>query len=353
MKTKILLTGASGAVGFQTFQELLTRNDRIFIRIFSLDTPVERKIFLPYENQAEVVWGDIRNISDVIKAVQDIDIVLHIAGIIPPEADHNHELARGVNVLGTRNLVNAMLQQTKIPDILFTSSISVYGDRLDDPYITVSDPIKPSLGDFYAQTKIDAENIIKASGLRWAIFRLCGILVDRLQIQPLMFHMPLDTALEWCHVEDAGYGLARAVTETSIFGNVYNFGGGENCRIVARNFLDRMLPLWGLNSEVLPDFAFATRNFHSGYYQDGDRLNNVLQFQRKTLSDYFDSMKMKVSPIKRQFIRCIPQSFVRQWLLRMSEPLRAIRENNETLIQRFYGSREIFNRLLQKEMVSA
>jgi hypothetical protein len=164
-----------------------------------------------------------------------------------------------------------------------------------------------------------------------------------------MFHMPLDTALEWCHVADAGYGLVNALEHNSIQGKIFNFGGGEACRTSAKRFLDQMLPLWGLNVDVLPDYAFATRNFHSGYYQDGDHLNQISNFRRKTLEDYIDSMRTQISPLKRLLIRSIPRLWVRNWMLKMSEPLKAIKENNERLIHRFYGSREAFDRLVGRK----
>jgi hypothetical protein len=109
--------------------------------------------------------------------------------------------------------------------------------------------------------------------------------------------------------------------------------------------------MWGLNSSIIPEFAFATRNFHSGYYLDGDQLEGILKFQRKTLMDYFDDMKMRIPPVYRYLIRCVPSSLIRFWLLKMSEPLKAIKENNETLIKRFYGSREAFERLRKQVMV--
>jgi nucleoside-diphosphate-sugar epimerase len=352
MMQKVLLTGASGAVGFEAFQELLRRKDRYAIRILSLDTIYERNLFKPHLDQVEIVWGDIRNSADVSRAVCDVDSILHVAGIIPPAADQNPDLSKSVNVTGTKNLVTAMLQQSKPPKIIFTSSIAVYGDRLKNPYIQVGDPLNPSDSDVYAQTKIDAEKIIQSSGVQWTIFRLCGILVDRLQIQPLMFHMPLETALEWCHVADAGYGLVQALEHNSILGQIFNFGGGQECRTKAKDFLDQMLPMWGLSTGVLPDFAFATRNFHSGYYVDGDPLNQILNFRRKTLQDYFDTMRKRISPFQRILVRSIPQFFIRYWLLKMSEPLKAIKENNENLIQRFYGSREAFEHLLTRETLS-
>jgi nucleoside-diphosphate-sugar epimerase len=347
MGIRILLTGASGAVGFEAFKELLQRNQRYKVRILSLDSLVERRFFKPFRDKIEIIWGDIRDQKVVETAVNGTDVVLHVAGIIPPLADHKPELALDVNVFGTRNLVDAIRKQLKPPKLIFTSSISVYGDRLSNPDIYVSDPLNPSEGDEYAKTKIEAENIIKNSGIRWSIFRLCGILVERLKIQPLMFHMPLGTALEWCHPLDVGYALVEAIEHDSLLGNIYNLGGGEACRIKAKDFLKVMFPVWGLDSEILPEYAFATQNFHSGYYRDCSELNGILHFQRKTLEGYIDEVRKQISPIQRIIVMSIPNVLIRNYLLHMSAPLKAVKENNEVLIRRYYGSREKFNDLVQ------
>jgi len=348
MKRKVLLTGASGEVGFEAFKELRRKKENFETRILSLGTQGERKLFQPYGEQVEIVWGDIRNPEDVKEAVSGVDAVLHVAGIIPPVADHHPELARQVNVGGTRNIIKAIKQQKNPPNLVFTSSISVYGDRLENPDIRVTDPLNPSDGDEYAWTKIEAEEMIRESGIRWTIFRLCGILVNKLRIQPLMFHMPLETALEWCHASDAGYALVQAIEQDSVFGRIFNLGGGQQCQIKARNFLRKMFPLWGLRPDLLPEYAFATRNFHSGYYADGDELNDLLNFRRKTLQDYLDTVSSTISPIQRSLVRMLPRFAIRDWLLRMSEPLEAIKNNNEELIARFYGSRDAFQELVTR-----
>jgi nucleoside-diphosphate-sugar epimerase len=346
MKHKVLLTGASGAIGYQVLRELLSRGDTYQIRLLCLDRFYEKKLLRPYRGRVEIVWGDIRNYEEVCLAVEGVNSVLHIAGIIPPAADLKPVLARSVNVNGTANLINAIKQQINPPKLIFTSSIAVYGDRLNNPYIEVGDPLEPSEGDFYAQTKIDAEKIIKFSGLDWVIFRLCGVLVDDLNIQPMMFHMPLNTPLEWCHVADVGYALVESTKYPVVLGRIFNLGGGPQCRTIARDFLANMLPKWGIDFKEIPEFAFATRNFHSGYYKDTELLNQVLQFQRSSILDYYRFVEERVSSFRRFIIRCIPRALVYKWFTRMSEPLRAIKENDEPLIERFYGSREAFERLL-------
>ena len=92
------------------------------------------------------------------------------------------------------------------------------------------------------------------------------------------------------------------------------------------------------------------QNFHSGYYADGDDLDALLHFRRKTLQDYVEAAKNSVSPVQRFLVRLLPRPIVRQWLLRMSEPLKAIQERDENLISRFYGSRQAFEQLANREL---
>lgn len=345
MTKKVLLTGPSGEVGFEAFKELLRRRNRYALRILSLDQKRERKLFSQFTDQIEIIWGDLRNPHDVDAAVDGVDIILHTGALIPPAADQHPELAWEVNVGGTFNVLAAMKKQQNPPTLIYTSSISVYGDRVAEPDIKVGDPLIPSIGDEYAHTKVQAEKMIRNSGMKWTIFRLCGILHTRMKIQPLMFHMPLETALEFCHNSDTGYALVQAIECDALLGRIFNLGGGNECKIKARDFIHTMLPLFGLAPDILPEHTFATKNFHSGYYSDGDKLDALLHFRRKDLKDYFIKVRNSISPLKKYLVGMIPRFVVRSWLIRMSEPLKAVRQNDLDLISRFYGSLEEYMRL--------
>jgi len=351
MRQTLLLTGASGEVGFETFKELLGRRERYDLRILSLDRKLEHNLFKPFQEQVDIVWGDLRDAGIVAKAVDGVDAVIHTAALIPPLADHHPDLAKDINVGGTRHLLAAMKEQDPAPRLVYTSSVSVYGDRVEDPEIRVGDPLCPSVGDEYARTKIEAEKLIQRSGLSWTILRLCGILTNKLKIQPLMFHMPLETSLEWCHSTDVGYALTEAVECQQLYGRIFNLGGGRECRIKARDFIRKMLPLFGLDASAIPEHAFALKNFHSGDYADGDELDRLIRFRRRTLKDYYQAVSRRISPVQRFLVRLIPVAIVRHTLERMSEPLRAIRENDTKLINRFYGSSQAFHQLSSKEKI--
>ena len=83
---RVLLTGAFGNVGVSALEELLPRGHAV--RCFDLRTPANERAARRYTGRIEVVWGDLRNPDDLMAAVQDRDVVLHVAFIIP-KMPHN------------------------------------------------------------------------------------------------------------------------------------------------------------------------------------------------------------------------------------------------------------------------
>ncbi len=311
---KILLTGAFGNVGLSTLEELISRNHDI--RVFDLETKKNKKLANKYKKDIEIYWGDLRNYKDVESAVSGCDVVIHVAAIIPPLADKKPKFAESVNVGGTSNIVRAMESQPKKPKLIFTSSVSVYGDRLENPLITPNDPINPNADDEYAKQKLKCEDLIMKSSLEWVIFRLTYIVsLNKLKMDPLMFEMPLDTCIEICDTKDVGYALSNAVESPDIWGEVMHIAGGERCRISYREYLNEMLKIFGIGYDVLPAEAFSTNGFHCGFMTT-DRSQAYLNYQRYTLDDYFDAVRKKVA-ISRFFMTMV-RPFAKKYLLSKS-----------------------------------
>ena len=325
---KILLTGAFGNVGLSTIEELLKKGN--LIRIFEVSNKKNTRLAKNFINpNIEIVWGDIRDNKAVEEAVKDIDVVLHVAGIIPPLADERPEFAESVNVGGTINIIKAIEKQQKKPKLVFTSSISVYGDRLQNPFIKLSDPLTPSQGDHYAEQKIKCESLIRESSLEFAIFRLSYITsMDKLQLDPIMYDVPLDTCLEICDTKDVGLALANAVENNDIWGETLHIAGGKQCRTTYREYLTKMLVLFGVGAMKLPNEAFATENFHCGYLTT-KKSQNFLHFQRTTLKDYYNQVKEKVKG--RRFWGRLFQPIARFYVLSRSPYLKQKRRSNRGL----------------------
>ncbi|MHA1755178.1 MAG: NAD-dependent epimerase/dehydratase family protein, partial [Promethearchaeota archaeon] len=304
----------AGTIGTQTFLELMRREEKYEVRLFEKELPKEKiyqhkiknfqKLIKPYKNQIEVIFGDIRKIDDVEEAVKGVDAVIHLAAIIPPLSDEKTELAEEVNVNGTKNIVNSMSKHN-VKRLIYTSSVAVYGDRLYNPWIKVSDPLTPNPTDIYAKTKIKAEKIVKDSKLDWTIFRLSAILNKefnlKLETISLAFNMPLETKVEWLSPEDCAFALVKSLECKKTVNKIYNLGGGKNCRTTFKEFLERFLENLGYNKGIIPEELFAKEGFHCGYFDDeeNEELQKLLGYQRFTIQDYFKLVRESVSSIKR------------------------------------------------------
>ena len=336
MKT-FLVTGPTGSIGKEVINELLSREENIRIKVLELRNNKTKKILGKYKNKIEIVWGSITDQETVDNAVKDVDFVIHLAAVIPPLADENQKLTDKVNVGGAENLTSALKDYAPNAFIIFTSSIAVYGDRLKDYWIKVGDPLISSKWDYYAQTKIIAEDIIKKSKLDYTIFRLTGVMGSP-KIDPLLFHMPLDTRFEIATTRDVAFALVEATNhQIELNKNIYNLAGGKQSRVVYKDFLKENFSIYGLNFNDVPSSAFAKRNFHCGYYSDTDILNNILHFQRDDLKSYYDITRASTNKIKVFFTKVLSKIIVKL-LVSKSEPFNAFKDGDELLIKRFYFS---------------
>lgn len=337
---KILLTGPAGSIGIQTVLSLLELYKEHEIVLFERESEITKETLEPFKNRVSIIYGDLRDISSLEEATQDIDYAIHLAAIIPPLADHNAQLAHEVNVHGSKNLLDQLKINSPNVFFIYASSVSVYGDRLLNDGIKIGDELKPSVGDYYAVTKIAAEELVKNSGLDHTIFRLSGVMGPRPgedpdRIEPLMFHMPLDTKYEFVTTRDCGFALAKAVRyQNTLSKNIYNLSGGNACRVIYRDFLKHNFDISGIDINKFPKYSFAENNFHCAYYEDAHVLNDILDFQRDTLESYYAWVDPKPKPLQRFFIKLFQKQVIKR-IVAQSDVLRAVKDNDEVLIDRF------------------
>lgn len=335
-KLRILLTGASGTVGYAVLKQLAAHSQKYNITVFDINTVTSRKKLKPFHKVVNIIYGDLTNSEDIKKICFNKDIVIHLAAIIPPLADEKPELAYAVNTLGTEKLIECLEQHSPDVFFLYSSSISVYGDRIQNPWITTQDALNPSEGDNYALTKIAAEKIIQNSKLDWSIFRLSATMGGH-KISKLMFHQPLNTLMEIITPEDSARAFVHAIEKRKeLSKKIFNLGGGEHCRISYSDFLKRSFEIFGLGELDFPTYTFADKNFHCGYYKDGNKLDAILHFTNDTLDTYFKKEQAKISPV-RKIITTLFNKPIKKYLKRQSEPLMAYKYQDKKMMEHYFN----------------
>ena len=124
MSGPILITGGAGSVGRSLVA--CCRADGYEVRVF--DLPVCDFTGLEGETGIEVVKGDITNSSHVEAAVQGVSAVLHLAALLPPASEADRSRTFRVNVDGTAGIISAMQAAAGDAVLVFSSSVSTYGD---------------------------------------------------------------------------------------------------------------------------------------------------------------------------------------------------------------------------------
>ncbi len=306
MKT-VFLTGGTGNMGWAAFQELNRHKD---VKINFLARPSEKNkdLLKPYMGQknVDIIWGDFLDYDAILKGITGADYVLHIGGMVSPAADYKPYSTRKVNVGAAENICKAVLAQPNADDIrvCYIGSVAETGDR-NTPihWGRCGDPIKISVYDHYAISKVMAERVFVESGIKhWVVMRQSGILYPAIlhNMEPIMYHVPLNGMLEWCTVEDAGRLMCNFVTADlpeEFFRRYYNIGSGKEYRLTNYEFEVLLLGCIGLGSpkDLFDPNWFTVKNFHGQYYADGDLLEEYLHFRANTpVKEYFDNLAKQV-----------------------------------------------------------
>lgn len=308
---KILLTGAFGNIGMSTLHELLRQGHQV--RCFVSRRKNHERTARRFAGKIELIQGDIRQAADVSKAVQGQDVIIHMAYMLPPRSEEQPDLAHSINIDGTRHLLVAARSLARPPRFFFASSLDVFGYTQDQPPPRkVTDPVQAT--DHYSTHKIACEQMVKTSGLEWAIFRFADVPPLALRgPHPIMFRIPLTTRIETIHTYDAGLAVANGIRSDEIWGKILLIGGGPSCQVLYRDYLRRMLEMMGIG--MLPESAFGSEPYNTDWL-DTEESQRLLNYQRYSFEDIIQHLTRIVG--YKRLLTGLVSPIARWWILRMS-----------------------------------
>jgi nucleoside-diphosphate-sugar epimerase len=160
---RVLVTGGAGYIGCVVVEELLQRNHKpvVFDTLYWGKESLEHVL-----DRIQIIEGDCRNSRDIIYALEGVDAIIHLAGIVGEFACSDNPKAHfSVNVESTRTLVNCCTdpELDLVRDFLFASSCSVYGN-VRGLYDEVREETPPSPISPYAHAKLRSEEILLEKG---------------------------------------------------------------------------------------------------------------------------------------------------------------------------------------------
>lgn len=183
---KILITGAKGFIGSEIVAELLKSDNQVFE--VGKSKPSSSADFANgyKENYYRADISDYKNLMELEK-LQDVDAVVHSAGLAHQFKDIVKDKFYNTNVLGTKNVADLAVN-LKVRQLILISSTAIYGikkniesgKKKSVEHITIDEdtPCQPET--VYAESKLEAEKICIEicgnNGLPLTILRLAPVI---------------------------------------------------------------------------------------------------------------------------------------------------------------------------------
>lgn len=129
---RILVTGGAGFIGSHLCDALVAEGHTVRV-LDSLDAQVHQTLrgqpptYL--HPSVEFCWGDVRSPVQVIRALQDVEVIVHFAAAVGV-GQSMYRIAdyTSVNNLGTAVLLEEIARNSVVKKLIVASSMSVYGE---------------------------------------------------------------------------------------------------------------------------------------------------------------------------------------------------------------------------------
>jgi UDP-glucose 4-epimerase len=249
MTLKCLVTGGAGFIGSHIAEALVERGDSV--RVFDNLSTGKKQNLAPVMDRLEFVQGDLRNASDLARALQGIEVVFHQAALrsVPRSVDDPLS-TNDVNITGTLQLLMAC-RAANVRRVVYASSSSVYGDNLEFPQVETmrTAPLSP-----YAVSKLTAENYCvtfsKTFGLETVSLRYFNVFGPRqqpesqyaavipkfmesaVQRKPLEVHWDGRQSRDFTYIENVVQANLLAATVRGAAGEYFNIASGKTISLL-------------------------------------------------------------------------------------------------------------------------
>jgi nucleoside-diphosphate-sugar epimerase len=244
-----------------------------------------------------------------------VDAIIHLAAIIVPDSESNPKLAYDVNVVGTKNIVDAIQAVSLKPLLAYCSSFAVFGPQEKPPPRTLDD--KPIATDHYTRHKITCEEMVQTLRSPWVILRLGGMADSRMRNKGLNqarygLSMSANNRFEYIHSRDAATAFVNSLTQTDAHNRIHLIGGGKDCQVTHRDVFNAVLCAVGI---TLAESDFGEHPLYADW-ADTRESQRLLKYQHHSFEDFkrenYDAFRRirpivkPFSPVIKQLIRLLP-----------------------------------------------
>jgi len=262
---KICVTGGAGFIGSALVKSFLEKNYQVTI-FDNFSNSSEEKISHLLNKGVLLIKGDVTNYENLQKALNNCDLVVHLAAQISVEESiKKPELTHSINVGGTENLLKACVAN-KVNNIIVASSAAVYGQPKELP-LTEFLPLLPISP--YGKSKVEMEKQLQdfskeygLNGISLRFFNIygkdqtdeyAGVITKFMkkisENKPLIIFGDGSNTRDFISIDDVVDSIHNAIEKIEgKKGNCYNIATGKYISI--KELAELMLSISGKNLDI-------------------------------------------------------------------------------------------------------
>jgi UDP-glucose 4-epimerase len=276
----VMVTGALGALGSAVVRRLVSEGERTI----AFDARDETELIGDLLDDVQVEIGDIRDWSRVARVVAGakVEAIIHMAALLPNDAQRNPRLALEVNVGATAEICE-LARVMGLRRVVFSSSKGVYkrvtGEHAAPGYRLLDESFAIGPDGVYDVTKYAAEqmglNYAMTHGVDFVALRFAatygpgrmarhGALAIRSAIVENAFHgvatvVPQggEQQDDFVYAKDVAQGIVKACQATALEHRIFNIGTGQGSTLArAADVLTELVP--GAELDIGPGLDYGT-----------------------------------------------------------------------------------------------
>lgn len=329
---QIAITGITGNMGQAVLKHIIDIKeiDNIKLLVLEDDKRIKKilKKYAKYKDKLNVMLGNLKDFNKCEELVKGCSYVINLAAVIPPHSDQEPKKAIECNEIGVNNLVTAIEKiKFKQPRFIHISTVALYGNRNHrHPWGRVGDPLLVSPFDIYSVTKMRGEfRVLESDIENFVVLRQTAMLHENMlndnMSDGLMFHTCFNAPLDWVTANNSGLLIAnilkRDITEdlSKVFWRkCFNISGGErNCVTGYDTLNDGFAIIGGSVKDFFKPNYNATRNFHGVWFYDGEKLNDLFNYQSESVDFFWRDFAKNHSYLKAGKI--VPKSLISKFAI--------------------------------------